>query len=156
MVDLKWATGCSPDRNKYVQDAESGDIVESEGEVGCGQRYEEKRRRIKGGKHKGDVVQAIPKVEVDANGLRGDEVGFDPDKVVRREYATRWVCETEGCDAVLSPFIEVKNIRPTEIVEPAEPEPAPTPTPEPTPAAKSAPAPAAKPAVKAAPAKGKK
>lgn len=86
--DVTWSSYCNPDKVRYIWDEAQGKSVEDpDGNKGCGQRWAPQQRKNK----KGEVTEAIP---------RNDETG---------KYETRFTC---FCDAMLQPFVEIRNFKP--------------------------------------------
>jgi len=89
-ASITWNARCSPDRDIYRVDPETGNGEVMVGVVGCGQRYGMKQ---KVNKKTGEEQLAFPK---------------DPET---GKLATRFLCATETCEGSISPFVDLQNFR---------------------------------------------
>lgn len=95
-VSLTWTASCSPKRDIYRVDPETGVGEVMEGVKGCGQRYGMKAKK---NKKTGEETIPFPK----------DDEG---------KLAVRFQC-IEPCEASISPFIDLYNFRAVEVEAPA-------------------------------------
>lgn len=113
-VDIDWTARCAPDRAKYGIDPDTGEAGVMEGEVGCGQRYGTRARTIKGGAAAGEKILQVPKVGVDADGRpvpEDDDGNVDQSLVVRKAFSSRFLCATDDCNALINPFLDIRNFQ---------------------------------------------